>query len=58
MHVPGQLRSQSAAEYGRVCLKTPQGADISEFLFHARRFFEGLPGVSQGKVTQQGAKRR
>ena len=41
----------------RVCMQTPQGADIAEFSFHARRFFAGVPGVRQGKATQQGAKR-
>jgi hypothetical protein len=34
------------------CLKSQQGADVSEFSIYTRHFYAGLPGVSQGKVTQ------
>jgi hypothetical protein len=36
----------------RACLKSQQGADIGEFWIYTRHFYAGLPGVSQGKVTQ------
>jgi hypothetical protein len=39
-------------------LKNPKGADFAEFSLQARHFYEGVPGVRQGKVTMQGAKRR
>ncbi|GAB6088280.1 hypothetical protein JCM11672_35520 [Alkaliphilus crotonatoxidans] len=35
----------------RLWLNTPKGGDFTEFLIQARRFFEGIPGVRQGKVN-------
>jgi len=35
-------------------MHTPKIADLAEFSFHARNFCEGVPGVRQAKVTQQG----
>ncbi|PRX63910.1 hypothetical protein B0G52_1205 [Cohnella sp. SGD-V74] len=35
-------------------MQPPRKADVAEFSFHARNFCEGVPGVRQAKVTQQG----
>ncbi|GIP18491.1 hypothetical protein J40TS1_41330 [Paenibacillus montaniterrae] len=52
------LRGVSEKRVTRACLRTPKTANFAEFSFHARRVWEGVPGVRQANGTKQGAKRR
>ncbi|GIP16018.1 hypothetical protein J40TS1_16600 [Paenibacillus montaniterrae] len=58
MSVKGQMKIQLRGFFIRACLRTPRPAHFAEFLFHARRVWEGVPGVRQANGTKHGAKRR